>query len=339
MTLKLDFAFLSPVQVVKVTTQNLQEVAEWCGGQVASTESRRVPGRQDSYVWVPTPKGTAISWAFPGMFITKRLVRTIKDELRVTYAVFRRDYYEKNYFETPNIAVAQTWEKGMKTPNTPKKSPKPTDHKHPQMAGKPSSLELNVSVPPGSTVQEVEGAIVEAVKVLQETGVLPEGPLLTEDPGVKLVQDIVDKKAALDVALDASGTTEAVVANNEAIAGAALEAIANADNPDHTTKVEHGVLTVGPQPFTGVPPGSPKMSDLMARTPSPREVHDRQIAQASPEVPQSDPGTPETEEDGDIRELVPDHELRVMGLPTSYQEGYKPVYRDEVPTDVSFPEN
>jgi hypothetical protein len=109
-----QFYFLSPVEVVKVTLQNLQEVAEWCGGKVAATESRRVPGRMDSYVWVPTPKGTAISWAFPGMFITKRLVVTEKNEFRVTYAVFRKSYFEKNYFETPTAAVEQTWEKGNK---------------------------------------------------------------------------------------------------------------------------------------------------------------------------------------------------------------------------------
>lgn len=116
-----QFYFLSPVEVVKVTLQNLNEVAEWCGGKVASTESRRVPGRMDSYVWVPTPKGTAISWAFPGMFVTKRLVRTVKDELRVTYAVFRKDYFEKNYFDSPLAAVEQTWEKGNKKKSENKK--------------------------------------------------------------------------------------------------------------------------------------------------------------------------------------------------------------------------
>lgn len=104
-----QFFFLAPVEVVKVTTQNIDEVAEWCGGKVAQTESRRQPGRMDSYVWVPTPKGTNISWAFPGMFITKRLVRTVKDEFRVTYAVFRKDYFEKNYFESPSDAVEKTW--------------------------------------------------------------------------------------------------------------------------------------------------------------------------------------------------------------------------------------
>ena len=106
-----SFYFLSPVEVVKVTKENLEEVAEWCGGKVATTESRRVPGRMDSYVWVPTPKGTKISWAFPGMFITKRLVRTVKDEIRVTYSVFRRDYFEKNYFDSPLEAVDNTWGK------------------------------------------------------------------------------------------------------------------------------------------------------------------------------------------------------------------------------------
>lgn len=116
-----QFYFLSPVEVVKVTLQNLHEVAEWCGGKVASTESRRVPGRMDSYVWVPTPKGTAISWAFPGMFVTKRVVRTVKDELRVTYAVFRKDYFEKNYFNSPMEAVDGTWGKQSGSKKSPVK--------------------------------------------------------------------------------------------------------------------------------------------------------------------------------------------------------------------------
>lgn len=105
-----SFYFLAPVEVVKVTTQNLSEVAEWCGGQVQETESRKYPGRMDSYVWVPTPKGSTVSWAFPGMYVTKRLVATVKGELKTTWAVFRRDYFEKNYFEDIKDAVDKTWE-------------------------------------------------------------------------------------------------------------------------------------------------------------------------------------------------------------------------------------
>ena len=116
-----EFYFLSPVEVVKVTSQNLEEVAEWCGGSVQETESRRVPGRMDKYVLVPTPKDSNISWAFPGMFITKRLVVTVKDEIRETYAVFRRDYFEKNYFSTPKDAADKTWERQLEEKNNPKK--------------------------------------------------------------------------------------------------------------------------------------------------------------------------------------------------------------------------
>jgi hypothetical protein len=118
--MKTDFFFLSPVQVVKVTSQNLEEVAEWCGGSVQETESRRVKGRMDKYVLVPTPSEKNISWAFPGMFITKRLVVTIKDELRSTFAVFRRDYFEKNYFETPKSATDKTWEREESEKNSKK---------------------------------------------------------------------------------------------------------------------------------------------------------------------------------------------------------------------------
>jgi hypothetical protein len=128
MPLKLNFAFPAPVEVVKVTSHNLEEVAEWCGGKVAQTESRRTPGRMDSYVWVPTPKGSKISWAFPGMYITKRVVVTLKDELKTTYSVFRRDYYEKNYFETPDASIDATWgrQDGKKKQQKPKDEPKTT---------------------------------------------------------------------------------------------------------------------------------------------------------------------------------------------------------------------
>lgn len=111
MTLQTNFYFLSPVEVVRVTPKNLEEVAEWCGGKVAETESRRVEGRMDKYVWVPTPKGSAISWAFPGMYITKRVVITETNELKVTYSVFRKAYFKANYFATPNEAVENTWDR------------------------------------------------------------------------------------------------------------------------------------------------------------------------------------------------------------------------------------
>jgi len=109
--MKQDFFFLSPVLVVKVTNQNLDEVAEWCGGEVGETESRRKQGAMDKYVWVPTPKGNQTSWAFPGMFVTKRLVITMQGKLKATWAVFRRDYFEKNYFDSPEAATAATWER------------------------------------------------------------------------------------------------------------------------------------------------------------------------------------------------------------------------------------
>lgn len=109
--LNIQFHFLSPVQVVKVTPKNLAEVAEWCGGKVARKESNRVPGRVDSYVEVPTPRGATISMAFPGMLITKRLAITEADEIKATFSVFRKDYFSKNYFNDPQAAVDATWER------------------------------------------------------------------------------------------------------------------------------------------------------------------------------------------------------------------------------------
>lgn len=157
-----QFFFLSPVEVVKVTSQNLDEVAEWCGGSVQETESRRVPGRMDKYVLVPTPKDTNISWAFPGMFITKRLVITVKDELRETYAVFRRDYFEKNYFDTPKDAADKTWERQELEKNKP--APK---------------AEVHVTVNVGEALVEAQKTLAKAKELLVEAGV---DPIELEEP-------------------------------------------------------------------------------------------------------------------------------------------------------------
>lgn len=107
--LKKQFYFMSPVQVVKVTTHNIEQAAEWCGGKIKTTESRRHPGRTDKYVDVPVPKGAALVMAFPGMYITKRIVISLENEIKVTYAVFRRDYFEKNYFLEPIQSVDACW--------------------------------------------------------------------------------------------------------------------------------------------------------------------------------------------------------------------------------------
>lgn len=109
-----QFYFLSPVEVVKVTPQNMEEVAEWCGGRVTQVESKRKPGTMDKYVWVPTPKGAASNSAYPGMYVTKRMVVTVNSELKTTYSVFRKDYFDKNYFDTPNLAVDATWERAAR---------------------------------------------------------------------------------------------------------------------------------------------------------------------------------------------------------------------------------
>lgn len=105
-----QFFFLSPVRAIKVTKDNLQEAAEWCGGTVLETPSRRNPAILDGYVLVPTPEGSKISWAFPNMYITQRLVVTGKGEMKTSFAVFKRDYFEKNYFDDPQAAVTATWE-------------------------------------------------------------------------------------------------------------------------------------------------------------------------------------------------------------------------------------
>lgn len=119
MTLQTNFYFTSPLEVARVTPKNLEEVAAWCGGKVAETESRRVPGRMDKYVWVPTPKGASVSWAFPGMYITKRVVITEKEgDIVTTFSVFRKDYFKKNYFDSIERAVDETWERQARESKT-----------------------------------------------------------------------------------------------------------------------------------------------------------------------------------------------------------------------------
>lgn len=109
-----QFYFLSPVEAVKVTDKNLEEVATWCGGKVIEIESRRKPGTMEKYVWVPTPSEQSMSDASPGTYVTKRMTITAAGELRIAWAVFRNSYFVKNYFDTPNEAVDATWERAAK---------------------------------------------------------------------------------------------------------------------------------------------------------------------------------------------------------------------------------
>lgn len=101
--------FMSPVEVVKVSTHNIEQAAKWCGGEIKTTESRRNPGRTDRYIDVPVPKGAALVMAFPGMYITKRIVISLENQIKISFAVFRRDFFEKNYWLEPLDAVDACW--------------------------------------------------------------------------------------------------------------------------------------------------------------------------------------------------------------------------------------
>jgi hypothetical protein len=191
------FYFLSPVEVMKVSTSNLEEVAEWCGGRVAQTESRRVPGRMDSYVWVPTPNGTKISWAFPGMYITKRLVRSVKDELKATYAVFRKDYFSKNYFESPQDAVNQTWDSGKKVA----KKPKPEAPKDVKVKVQQKGTDATAIVNTG----ELEGPAEAIVEQVMDT-VIASGQV--DDTEAGSLKKIIKDAVLQSVSIDANGMGE-----------------------------------------------------------------------------------------------------------------------------------
>lgn len=120
-----QFFFSAPAEVVRVTKNNLHEVAEWCGGKVAETPSKKDPNKMSPYVWVPTPPRTRLTWAFVGMYVTKRLIVGVDGKITESWQVFRRDYFQANFFETPDAAIKGTWEPhfkeiGQKTVKTAK---------------------------------------------------------------------------------------------------------------------------------------------------------------------------------------------------------------------------
>lgn len=232
--MKTQFYFLAPVEVVKVTNENLHEVAEWCGGKVASTESRRVPGRMDSYVWVPTPKGNALSWAFPGMYITKRLVVTVKDEMKATYAIFRKDYFSRNYFDTPSHAVDATWEKELRK-------------KEKKQAPKPVSERANET----AEALRVEGETVEKPAELQKyrhrhnsTDICVEG---CEDPDTEGVHIFDDKRLTIENKennMERSNHGYPVLSEEEAAARKAERELSTADATDEGVTMAEAIETV-----------------------------------------------------------------------------------------------
>lgn len=191
MDLNTNFFFMSPVEVVRVTPKNLTEVAEWCGGKVARTASKHVKNRVDSYVDVPTPKGAPISWAFPGMYITKRLAITEKDEIKASFSVFRKDYFSKNYFKTSSEASVATWERQLKEET----------EKIPAVIHNARLESIVLHAKPGipsELVQRIQLMVDEEVEKFDpkpEPQTLDEVPLLHEDVRPAAAPPVVFKKA------------------------------------------------------------------------------------------------------------------------------------------------
>lgn len=111
--------FTSPLEAVRVTDDNMEEIATWCGGRVVHDDS--------PYVWVPVPEGSKITAALKGMWITRRCVISLKGEIKYTFSVFRPDYFAKNYFDSPTAAVEKTWEKAATQRSRKKKQPKTSE--------------------------------------------------------------------------------------------------------------------------------------------------------------------------------------------------------------------
>lgn len=164
--LKKQFYFMSPVHVVKVTTHNIEQAAEWCGGEIKTTDSRRYPGRTDKYIEVPVPKGAALVMAFPGMYITKRIVISLENEIKVTFAVFRRDYFEKNYFLEPIQSIDACWTRLANEEMEPEQAIVAVNVANPGDVGKALMAAREKMTAPNATVDEVveaAGEILDAV--------------------------------------------------------------------------------------------------------------------------------------------------------------------------------
>lgn len=102
--------FGPPVEAVQVSAANMDEVAQWCGGKIATWEKKAQPGRIFTYIWVPVPKGTKVYWAYPGMWIVKRKATNSMGAMKTTWAVFHKEYFEKNFFANPAFAEASVRE-------------------------------------------------------------------------------------------------------------------------------------------------------------------------------------------------------------------------------------
>lgn len=216
--MKTQFYFPAPVEVVKVTNENLADVATWCGGKVAATPSRRVPGRMDSYVWVPTPAGSSMSWAFPGMYITKRLAVTIKDEMKATYAVFRRDYFSRNFFDSPTEATDKTWEKHrrnhvketVEAPSPAPKKPKPrflSKQELDALAAADAEIKPSVHNAQGFNMERVTEAINEMIEPLVKEAI----DTITEENNMER------SKHGYPVLTEAEAAARKEQANNETV--------------------------------------------------------------------------------------------------------------------------
>ncbi|RTL03855.1 hypothetical protein EKK58_11815 [Candidatus Dependentiae bacterium] len=101
--------YMAPVDAVRVTKTNMAEVAAWCGGEVQTLESNTHPGQLVEYVLVPSKNKTRFrTHAFPGMYISRRFVALPNQKKRATYAVFKQDYFEKNFTSGKLVSFSES---------------------------------------------------------------------------------------------------------------------------------------------------------------------------------------------------------------------------------------
>jgi hypothetical protein len=93
--------------------------------------------------------------AFPGMFITKRVVVSLENELKVSYGVFRINFFSRNYFQEPIDSVDAHWTRLANEEMKPE----------PVKEGAPSPVVMNIHVAnPGEVGKALEAARAKLVQ-------------------------------------------------------------------------------------------------------------------------------------------------------------------------------
>lgn len=112
------------VEAVRVTWENMEQVAEWCSGEIVVPEKPQGKGRDLTYIQVPvySPADERQSRAFPGDFV---LLQNGSN----SFKVYTAKAFNKNFVKTENLEqeVRRSSDIRPKKPSKKPNSPKPAN--------------------------------------------------------------------------------------------------------------------------------------------------------------------------------------------------------------------